>query len=129
MSARATWPTVVAASAFLAAAVVVADASTPLRAAVVAWFAFVIPGGAFVPLLHMRDRLGELMLYVAVSLALDLGTACALLYAGAWSPTGGVLLLAALALAGAGLQARSYGTTASPHDDASAPDAPQAPAS
>jgi hypothetical protein len=98
-------PAVIAGSSILACAVVLANAPTPLRAVVVAWFTFLIPGGAIVPLLGLRDRVAQLTLCLAVSLALDLGVACALVYAEAWSPASGILVLAAFALVGAGHQA------------------------
>ena len=113
-------PAVVGASSILACAVVLTDAPTPLRAVVVAWFALVIPGAAVVPMLALSDRVAELMLCVAVSLALDLGVACALLYAKAWSPSGGIVVLAAFALAGAGHQA-GRAATRTPRDGASPP--------
>ena len=98
-------PAVVAASAVLACVVVLTDAPTALRAVVVAWFALAGPGGAVVPLLGLSDRAAELMLCLAVSLALDLGVACALVYAKAWSPAAGIVVLAAFALAVAGHRA------------------------
>jgi hypothetical protein len=113
-------PAVVAASSILACAVVLADAPTPLRALVVAWFTLVIPGGAVVPMLGLSDRVAELMLCLAVSLALDLGVASALLYAQAWSPAGGIVVLAAFALAGAGYQAGRL-DTATRRDGVSSP--------
>jgi hypothetical protein len=98
-------PPVVAASAILACAVVLTDAPTAVRAVVVAWFTLVGPGGAVVPLLGLSDRTAELMLCLAVSLSLDLGVACGLLYAGAWSPAAGIVVLAAFTLAVAGHRA------------------------
>jgi hypothetical protein len=117
---RAVVPVVVAGSSILACAVVLTDAQTPLRVVVVAWFTLVIPGAAVVPMLGLSDRVAELMLCVAVSLALDLGIACALLYAQAWSPSGGIVVLAAFALAGAGHQAGRAATRTAP-DGASPP--------
>jgi hypothetical protein len=98
-------PAVVAASAVLACVVVLTDAPTAPRAVIVTWFALAGPGGAVVPLLGLSDRMAELMLCLAVSLALDLGVACALVYAGAWSPAAGIVVLAAFALAAAGHRA------------------------
>jgi hypothetical protein len=96
---------VVAASAILACAVVLTDAPTTVRAVLVGWFTLAGPGGAVVPLLGLSDRVAELMLCLAVSLSLDLGVACVLLYAGAWSPAAGIVILAAFTLAGAGHRA------------------------
>jgi competence ComEA-like helix-hairpin-helix protein len=107
-------PAAVAASAILACAVVLTDAPTAVRAVVVAWFTLAGPGGAIVPLLGLSDRVAELMLCLAVSLALDLGVACGLAYAGAWSPSAAIVVLAAFALAGAWHRA-SRADTADPH--------------
>jgi hypothetical protein len=98
-------PAIVAASAVLACVVVLTDAPTALRAVVVAWFTLAGPGGAVVPLLGLSDRMAQIMLCLAVSLALDLGVACALVYAGAWSPAAGIVVLAAFTLAVAGHRA------------------------
>ena len=104
MSDWRAWPSVVAGSAVLALGLVLLGAWMPARAAAVAWFALVIPGGALVPLLGLRDRVAELTLAIALSLALDLIVACGMLYAGVWNPTAGVVVLVAVSLAGAVLQ-------------------------
>jgi hypothetical protein len=106
MSAGRTWPAVVAASAVLAVVVVLLGAWQPVRAGVVAWFALAIPGGALVPLLRLRDVVAEVTLAIALSLALDVVVACTMLYSGVWSPPAGIVVLATVALAAAGLQAR-----------------------
>jgi competence ComEA-like helix-hairpin-helix protein len=106
MSAGRTWPAVVAASAVLAVVVVLLGAWQPARAGVVAWFALAIPGGALVPLLRLRDVVAEVTLAIALSLALDVVVACTMLYSGVWSPPAGIVVLATVALAAAGLQAR-----------------------
>jgi competence ComEA-like helix-hairpin-helix protein len=106
MSGGRTWPVVVAASAVLAVVVVLLGAWQPVRAGVVAWFALAIPGGALIPLLGLRDGVAEVTLAIALSLAIDVVVACTMLYSGVWSPPAGVVVLAIVALAGAGLQAR-----------------------
>jgi competence ComEA-like helix-hairpin-helix protein len=106
MSAGRTWPAVVAASAVLAVVVVLLGAWQPARAGVVAWFALAIPGGALVPLLRLRDVVAEVTLAIALSLALDVVVACTMLYSGVWSPPAGIVVLATVAIAAAGLQAR-----------------------
>lgn len=98
MSARRRAQLVLLAS--LAAAVVVAgDAPAWLRGPVVIGFVLVCPGGALVALLRLGDRVAELSLAVAVSLALAILVPAATLYAGAWSPTLALAILIALTAA------------------------------
>jgi len=109
-------PALVAGAAILACAVMLAGAPTPIRAVVVACFGLFVPGGAVVPLLGLSDLAAQLTLCLAVSLSLDLAVACALVYAGAWSPPAGIVILAAFALAGAGHQARRAHTRGRPSE-------------
>jgi hypothetical protein len=81
-----------------------AQAPLVIRVPLVLAFALLGPGAALVPLFGLRDPLGEFTLAVGASLALDVVVACILLYAHAWAPRAGLIILALVALAGAGGQ-------------------------
>jgi hypothetical protein len=81
-----------------------AEAPLVIRVPLVLAFALLGPGAALVPLLGLRDPLGEFTLVLGASLALDVVVACVLLYAHAWAPRAGLMILALVALAGAGGQ-------------------------
>lgn len=78
-----------------------AQAPPVIRVPLVLAFALLGPGAALVPLLGLRDPLGEFTLVLGASLALDVVVACVLLYAHAWAPRAGLIILALVALAGA----------------------------
>jgi hypothetical protein len=93
------------ASAALATAIAsVAHAPVQLRAPLVVAFAVLGPGAGLVPLLGLRDPLGELTLAIGASLALDVAVALALVYSGARAPQAGMPILVAMTLAGAAAQ-------------------------
>jgi aminoglycoside phosphotransferase (APT) family kinase protein len=97
------WTVVLPVSALLALLFVVADVGSPLRPLVAVWFVGFCPGMAVVQLLEIRNRLGEIMLAIALSVALATVTAMVMIYANIWSPQLGVGLLAALTFAAVGL--------------------------
>jgi hypothetical protein len=94
----------VAAGALAASLAVAAGAPVALRAPLALAFALLGPGAALVPLLRLGDPVGVLALVIALSLALDVTVGLVMVYAGLYSPVGGFLVLAALALAGASAQ-------------------------
>ena len=96
------WTVVLPVSALLALLFVVADFGSPLRPFVALWFLGFCPGMAVVQLLAIRNRLGEIMLAIALSFTLATFTAMAMIYGGVWSPRLGVGLLAAFTLASVG---------------------------
>lgn len=97
------WTVALPVSALLALLFVVADIGSPLRPLVALWFLGFCPGMAVVQLLAIRNRLGEVMLAIALSVALATLTAMAMIYANVWSPQLGVGVLAAITLAAVGL--------------------------
>jgi hypothetical protein len=101
---RVPWPALVAGSALAAAAVALAGAPEAVRVPLVVGFLLLGPGMAFVPLLGLGDPVAELTVALGLSVALDLCVAMAMLYAGAWSPPATLVVLAAIALAGAAFQ-------------------------
>ncbi len=98
------WPATITASAAAIGLIVYGNAQTPLRPLLALWFLLVCPGMAFVGLLRLHDRLVELTLAIALSLALDALVAGAMLYTGAWSPEGSLAILIGLSAVGALLQ-------------------------
>ena len=94
-------------SALLAVTSVVAGFGAPLQPLLVGWFLLVCPGMAFVGLVRPPSPLFALTLSIAVSCALAVVVAQALLFAGAWSPVAGLIILAALTTVGAGADLRA----------------------
>ncbi len=95
---------VLAATALVAGIFLIADVGTPVRPIVTLWFLLICPGMAFVRLLRLEDRLAEVTLAIAVSIALDTVVAAGMVYAKVWSPVLGLLVLAGLTLVGTALQ-------------------------
>ncbi len=102
---RRHWLALTAAALGLAAAAAsFGDAPLVIRVPLVFAFAIVGPGAGVVPLLGLRDPLGEFSLAIGVSLAADVAVATTLLYAHAWSPEAGLAILVGVTLAAAGGQ-------------------------
>jgi hypothetical protein len=78
--------------------------AVPLRPWLAMWFLLVCPGMALVPLLRLSDRLVEVVLAVALSIALDTLVAGIFLYAGIWSPEATLVALSGISLGGVALQ-------------------------
>lgn len=94
-------PVIIAISAVAVLVVTAADIAFPLRPWLTFWFFLVCPGMAFVGLLNLNDRLTELTLAIALSLALDTIIPAIMLYAEAWVPSLSLLALASLSILGA----------------------------
>jgi uncharacterized membrane protein len=94
-------PAALIAAALVTLIVAYAPAPTVVRAPLVLVFALLGPGAAVVPLIALRDPLGEFTLALGVSCAIDVIVALGLLYGHAWSPVAGLAILAGLTLAGA----------------------------
>jgi hypothetical protein len=110
--AAAAWPAGVLAVTAATAAAVLAPAPPSLRLLAVLCFLVVCPGGAIVRLLSPGGWLVDLMLALAMSVALDVLAATALAYTGRWTPEANLaVLMAAAAAASAGLLGR-YAVTA-----------------
>jgi len=76
------------------------DSASPLRPLVTFCFLLICPGMAFIKLLNFHDRLHEIVLAVALSLAMDLIFATIFVYSGLWSPELILLSLIVLSLFG-----------------------------
>ena len=94
-------------SAVLAIAAVLGDVGSPLQPMLVFWFVLVCPGMTFVGLIRPPSLLFAVTLSIAVSCALAVVVAQALLFARAWSPVAGLIILATLTAVGAGAELRA----------------------
>jgi hypothetical protein len=103
-------PAVATVSALAALAAVLGDMDTGVRAPLVFWFVLTGPGMTVVSLLRVRDPLLEVAATFAISLALGVGVAEALLYLDLWSSVLGLWVLSVLTLVGAAV---SLGSAAS----------------
>lgn len=101
VAARAAVATV---SALAAVAAVLGDVGAPLQPLLVFWFVLVCPGMAVVGLIRPPSPLFALTLSIAVSCALAVVVAQAMLFAQVWSPMAGLILLALVTLGGAGTE-------------------------
>ncbi len=91
--------------AFAVAAVLAAivPAPTAVRLGVVLPFLLLGPGLALVPLCRLRDPFAELVVAIALSLAIDVVVSEAMVLAGGWSAPPTMLALAGICIAGVGL--------------------------
>ena len=89
------------ASGLIAVLALLPHVPVPVRAVLIVGFALVSPGLAWVRLVHIEDRLAELTLGVALSIAIGTLVASLQAYAGAWSPRGCIVLLALVVVAAA----------------------------
>jgi uncharacterized membrane protein len=76
-----------------------AGVRSPLRTALVLLFLFVVPTAAVSGLLRGFDRFARLIIAFATSIAILTLTAIIMLMAGVWSPTGGLVAVAAITAA------------------------------
>jgi hypothetical protein len=80
------WVAILLISAAAVEATIYHNVPLPVRPIVILWFLLICPGMAFVQLLQIKDALHEMVLAVALSLAIDVIVAMVILYAGLWSP-------------------------------------------
>ncbi len=100
------WPIIIIASAIGAGLAMVGNIESPIRPVIAFWLLLICPGMAFVRLLHIEERLTELTLAIALSIAIDTIVAEAMLYAGVWSSELGLVVLICLSIVGVALQIR-----------------------
>jgi hypothetical protein len=98
------WPASILVSGASLDALTIGHVDVPLRPWLAMWFLLVCPGMALVPLLQLSDRLVEVVLAVALSVALDTLVAGGFLYVGIWSPEASLVTLSGLSLGGVALQ-------------------------
>ena len=98
------WPIMIVSTALGLGLITFENIASPIRPVIAFLFLFVCPGMAFVRLLRIREPSTELMLAIALSLALDTLVTEAILYAGIWSSRLTLLVLICISLIGAVLQ-------------------------
>jgi hypothetical protein len=84
--------------------VTVGSIGPPIQAMVAFWFLLICPGMAFVRLLQIGDRLTELIVAIALSIALDTTVSETMVLTKRWSPDWGLFVLICMSVAGAALQ-------------------------
>jgi hypothetical protein len=104
---RRRWPAVIVSSLVALDALIAAGIAGPIRLLLTLWLLLICTGMAFVPLLELASLPVELLLGMAVSVALSAVVATAAVVIGFQFATSGLIVLQALALAGCALQARS----------------------
>lgn len=95
------WPVVLAGSSLALALAVGLGTHSPVRAVLTIWFFLTCPGLAVVGLLDIEDSLGEMLLAVALSIAIGMLLAAGMLITHTWSPDGALAILVGLSLLGA----------------------------
>ncbi len=98
------WSLIIILSAIALTLVIVANAGAPVRPLLAFWFLLVCPGMAFIQLMHIEERLIELVLAIALSIALDTVVAEIMALNKIWSFKGGLFVLICLSLLGAAIQ-------------------------
>jgi hypothetical protein len=84
--------------------VTISNIGPPIQDMVAFWFLLICPGMAFVRLLGIGDRLTELVVAIALSIALDTAVSEAMVLTKRWLPEWGLFVLICMSAAGAALQ-------------------------
>jgi hypothetical protein len=108
MTSTIRWPLAIIGSILVLAGLVAGDAEGAPRIVATAWFLLVCTGMSYVPLLAIESAVARLAVGIALSLAIDAVAITALLAAGAFSMTAGLLVLATACIFGCALQARRW---------------------
>ncbi len=94
------WALIILVSTIAVVVVTVIGAPEAIRGPVTVWFLVTCPGMALARLLGLRQPLIELMVGLALSLALTGLVASVFLYSGAWSPVWSLVVLVAITIGG-----------------------------
>ena len=100
------WPLVMVASALALALVMLLGADGAVRGVLALWFFLTCPGMAVVGLLDIEDPLAEALLAIALSIAVGMLVALAMVLAHAWSPDAATGVLATFTVVAAYVQVR-----------------------
>jgi hypothetical protein len=95
----AVWLVVIVVSTFAATVLVLTGSDSPVRPAVILFFAITCPGMSLVRILRLEEPLAELVLAVATSIALGGLVGGFLLYYGIWAPESGLMILVGITVA------------------------------
>lgn len=98
------WPLIITVSALAAGALTFLDAMPAVRVVVGFWFLLVCPGMAYVRLLRIKAVFFELVLAIALSIAINTIVAQALLLTGNWSTKVALGIVIATSVTGAAIQ-------------------------
>ncbi len=98
------WPAILILSTIAVGLVTFVFPDLFVRPIVVLWFLFVCPGMVVIRFLRLKEPVVEWTLALALSFSIDAIVAGIQLYAGGWSPTGTLVILMSLCLAGALMQ-------------------------
>ena len=98
------WPIIIITSAIGTGVAMYLNIGTPIRTVVSFWFLLVCPGLACVRLLEIKEFYIELVLAIALSIALSTIIAIVLVSANIWSPFRGLVALMAICIAGSTYQ-------------------------
>jgi len=97
------WPVGILVSVVVVAAGLALDVDPPLRPLISVCFLTVCPGAAWVRLMGIDDGAVRLTIAIAASLSLELLIALGMVYTGWWSVGWGFGIVAAVTVAGAGM--------------------------
>ncbi len=100
------WPTIIILAAVIAGILALSNSSSVLRSGVLFVFVLVIPGLALTRLFHLGDVLTELLVAIALSIAISIVLAEYMVFMRQWSPNTALLSLVGVSLLGAALQLR-----------------------
>lgn len=106
MSRKLIWPTIIIFSAVLAGLLVLINWGGAFRSIFLFWFILICPGMAFVRLLQIQNVGSELVLAMALSLAVSTLLAEFMVLTKMWSPPAELAILIGISLLGAALQIR-----------------------
>lgn len=114
------WPALLLISSAALGASYALGSHNPIREALALWFFLTCPGMAIVGLLDIEDRLAEILIAVALSIALGMLLSLAMAVSHAWTLAGASAVLISLSVLGAAGQVRAarVGRRAPPGDRA-----------
>ena len=98
------WPTILSFSCVAVSLFGFGDLQSPIRFFISFWFFLICPGMALVPLLRIQDKITELIIAIALSLAIETTTATIMVYTRLWSPLWGLGVLIGICAMGIILQ-------------------------
>ncbi len=98
---RSWWPAIIIASAIGAGLFALGEIESPFRPLIAFWFLLICPGMAFIRLLHIKERMVELTLAIALSIAFNTIVSEALVLAEVWSSKWGLIILICVSIVGA----------------------------
>jgi len=101
------WPILIIVSAIFSGLLAWSDSESAIRPYLLAWFVLVCPGMAVVGLLRLRDLVTEIVLSIALSLALGTLVAELLVLTRQWSAPTVLAILIGISLVGAILQLKN----------------------